>query len=76
MSTEEKASEYACTVKDVQDRSMDETGTVPKDDYLGLRFGNCSCGVTQTDSMPCIHMVVVTKSLKVTGFNMGNVMPY
>ena len=76
VTTEERDVEYVCTVKEVQGRLADHTVTVPKEDTFGSRFGLCTCGVTQTDAVPCIHMALVTKSSKVPGFNMGNIMPY
>ena len=69
MTTEEKDVEYICTVKDVQ-------GRLAEGDTFGSRFGLCSCGVMQTDAVPCIHMAAVVKSSKVPGLNMGNIMPY
>ncbi len=70
MTTEEQDVEYVCTVKDVQGRLIDHTVVVPKEDTFGSQFGFCSCGVTQTDAVPCIHMAAVAKLSKVPGFNM------
>ena len=44
------------------------------DDY-GSRFGKCSCGVTKTKTIPCVHMVAVMKSTKVPGLTSMNMMP-
>ena len=74
--TEEKNVKYVCTVKDVQGRLADNTVVVPKEDTFGSRFGHCSCGVTQMDSVPCIHIAAIAKLSKVPGFNMGNDMTY
>ena len=44
------------------------------DDY-GSRFGKCSCGVYKTKTIPCVHMVAVTKSSKIAGLTSVNIMP-
>ena len=41
----------------------------------GSLFGGCSCGVPNTDGLPCHHMVAVVKSYKIEGLNETNVMP-
>ena len=38
-------------------------------------FGGCSCGVPNTDGMPCPHMCAVVKSYRIEGLNEVNVMP-
>ena len=35
----------------------------------GSLFGGCSCGVPNTDGLPCHHMVAVVKSYKIEGLN-------
>lgn len=44
-------------------------------DEDGTLFGGCSCGVPNTDGIPCQHMVAVVKSYKIDGLNETNVMP-
>ena len=44
-------------------------------DDEGSLFGRCSCGVPNTDGLPCHHMVAVVKSYKIEGLNETNVMP-
>ena len=41
----------------------------------GSRFGKCSCGVTKTKTIPCVHVVAVMKSTKVPGLTSVNMMP-
>jgi hypothetical protein len=38
-------------------------------------FGGCSCGVPNTDDVPCQDMVAVVKSYRIVGLNENNVMP-
>ena len=44
-------------------------------DEYGSRFGQCSCGVHATKTIPCVHMIAVTKSSTITGLTSLNVMP-
>jgi hypothetical protein len=39
-----------------------------------LRFGSCSCRVTQVMGVPCQHMVAVLKSGVIEGFDKNNIM--
>jgi hypothetical protein len=41
----------------------------------GSLFGGCSCGILNTDGMPCHHMVTVVKSYRIEGLNETNVTP-
>jgi hypothetical protein len=72
VTTEEKMLEYLCTAKDTQGRMVNKNVTGPKADTLGSRFGLCTCGIMQMDSVPCIHMAAVAKSSMMPGFNMDN----
>jgi hypothetical protein len=47
-------------------RSYDDDSTL---------FRGCSCGVPNTDSMPCPHMCAVVKLYCIEGLNEANVMP-
>ncbi len=38
-------------------------------------FGGCSCGVQNTNGIPCHHMCAVVKSYRIDGLNETNVMP-
>lgn len=44
-------------------------------DEYGSRFGKCSCGVDKTKTIPCVHMVAVSKSSKIAGLTSVNIMP-
>lgn len=50
--------------------------TIPKEpDEHGSRFGACSCGIDKTKTIPCVHMIAVTKSSKIQGLSKVNIMP-
>jgi hypothetical protein len=50
--------------------------TIPKEgDEHGSRFGQCSCGIDKTKTIPCVHMIAATKSLKIQGLTRVNIMP-
>jgi hypothetical protein len=38
-------------------------------------FGGCSCGVLNTDDIPCNHMCVVVKLYRIEGLTETNIMP-
>lgn len=44
-------------------------------DEHGSRFGKCTCGVDKTKTVPCVHMIAVVKSSRITGLSSVNVMP-
>jgi hypothetical protein len=44
-------------------------------DEDGSLFGGCSCGVPNTDGVPCHHICAVVKSYRIGGLNETNVMP-
>ena len=44
-------------------------------DANGSRFGKCSCGIYKTKTIPCLHMIAVTKSSKIVGLTSINIMP-
>ncbi len=48
---------------------------IPLLEVAGLRFGSCSCRVTQVMGVPCQHMVAVLKSGVIEGFDKNNIMP-
>ena len=49
---------------------------IPKNpDEYGSRFGKCSCGITKTKTIPCVHMIAATKSSQIAGLTSINVMP-
>ena len=75
ISIESKEYKYECTV------SSNKTGntyfcwfprTYDNDNSL---FGGCSCGVPNTDDIPCNHMCVVVKSYRIEGLTESNIMP-
>ena len=41
----------------------------------GSVFGSCTCGVTQTKTIPCVHMVAIVQSGQVPSLNQQTVMP-
>ena len=43
------------------------TVMIPKEMVNGTRFGSCTCGVPQTKTIPCVHMVAVVQAQVVTG---------
>ncbi len=45
------------------------------DEDDGSLFGGCSCGVPNTNGIPCHHMCAVVKSYRIDGLNETNVMP-
>ncbi len=45
------------------------------DEDDGSLFGGFSCGVPNTDGIPCHHMCAVVKSYRIDGLNETNVMP-
>jgi hypothetical protein len=42
----------------------------------GSVFGGCSCGVPNTDGIPCHHMIAVVKSGRIDGLTPTNAMPF
>ncbi len=46
-----------------------------KNPVMGSHFGGCTCGIANTDSVPCPHMVAVVKSGWVAGLTPNNAMP-
>ncbi len=44
-------------------------------DEDGSLFGGCSCGVPNTNGIPCHHMCAVVKSYRIDRLNETNVMP-
>lgn len=47
----------------------------PKEPVMGSYFGGCSCGIPNTDGVPCHHMVAVVKSGRIAGLTPNNSMP-
>jgi hypothetical protein len=41
----------------------------------GSVFGSCTCGVTQTKTIPCVHMVAIVQSGQIPSLNQQTVMP-
>ena len=41
----------------------------------GSMFGNCTCGVTQTKTIPCRHMVALVQSGNIPGLTQLSIMP-
>ncbi len=76
ISIESKKYKYECTV------SSNNTGNTyycwfPRtygDDDNSL-FGECLCGVPNTDGIPCNHMCIVAKLYRIEGLNETNIMP-
>ena len=53
------------------------TVTIPIEcDYVGSRFGTCTCGVPAKDGVPCKHMVAIVKSSAIPGLTRVQIMPY
>ena len=46
-----------------------------RDPEMGSHFGACSCGKTETESLPCHHMVAVVKSGRIPALTSTNCMP-
>ena len=46
-----------------------------RDPEMGSHFGACSCGKTETESLPCHHMVAVIKSGRIPALTSTNCMP-
>ena len=66
---------YVCTVSRM---TLNYTSTCwfPSSyDEDGSLFGGCSCGVPNTNGIPCHHMCAVVKSYRIDGLNETNVMP-
>jgi hypothetical protein len=50
--------------------------TIPKEgDKHGSQFGECLCVIDKTMTIPCVHMIAATKSLKIQGLTRVNIMP-
>ena len=47
-----------------------------EEDDDGSVFGGCSCGVPNTDGIPCHHMIAVVKSGRIEGLTPTNAMPF
>ena len=47
-----------------------------EEDNDGSVFGGCSCGVPNTDGIPCHHMIAVVKSGRIEGLTPTNAMPF
>ena len=43
------------------------TVRIPKEMVNGTRFGSCTCGVPQTKTIPCVHMVAIVQAKVITG---------
>lgn len=56
--------------------SQNQTVKVMKEVFRGHRATSCTCGVPQMTSVPCRHIVAVTKSGKADGLNMVTAMPF
>ena len=65
-----------CTVKSLNSRSPQRVVKIRKEAINGSRFGSCSCGVAQKDSVPCIQMASVVKSGRMPGLTIAQVMPW
>jgi hypothetical protein len=67
---------YVCTVSRM---TLNYTSTCwfpsSYDEDNGSHFGGCSCGVPNTDGIPCHHMCAVVKSYRIDRLNKTNVMP-
>ena len=48
---------------------------IPREAVNGTRFGSCTCGVPQTKTVPCVHMVAIVQAKVITGLNEVDVMP-
>ena len=72
---EEFVDVHECNVHHI-DRGRAQEVIIPKNpDKYGLRFGKCSCGMTKTKTIPCVHMIAATKLSQITGLTSINVMP-
>ncbi len=67
---------YVCTVSRMTS-NYTTTCWFPSsyDEDNGSLFGGCSCGVLNTNGIPCHHMCAVVKSYRIDGLNETNVMP-
>jgi hypothetical protein len=67
---------YVCTVSRMTS-NYTSTCWFPSsyDEDDGSLFGGCSCGVPNTNGIPCHHMCAVVKSYRIGGLNETNVMP-
>jgi hypothetical protein len=51
------------------------TVMIPREAVNGTRFGSCTCGIAQTKTVPCVHMVAIVQAKVITGLNEVDVMP-
>ena len=51
------------------------TVKTPREAVHGSRFGLCTCGITQTKTLPCEHMVAIVQAQVVPGLTQLNIMP-
>jgi hypothetical protein len=49
---------------------------IPKSATLGSRFGNCTCGFSKKEGIPCVHMVAVSKFGRIDGLTRIAIMPH
>ena len=56
--------------------SQTQTVCIVKDAMYGCHGSECTCGNTQTDGVPCRHIMAIAKSGWGEGLNIVNVMPY
>ena len=54
---------------------LESTCTFLQEEEEGSVFGGCTCGVPNTDGVPCQHMVAVVKSSRIEGLTPVNSMP-
>jgi len=67
---------HECNVRNRAGGLVQEVIIPTTPDQYGSRFGKCSCGVHQTKTIPCVHiMVAVVKSSKIAGSTGMNIMP-
>jgi hypothetical protein len=51
------------------------TVITPKEEVEGSRFGSCTCGIPQTKTIPCEHMVAVVQANIIPGLTQLKIMP-
>ena len=66
---------HECNVRHRKGGPVHECIIPTAPDEYGSRFGKCSCGVHATKTIPCVHMIAVTKSSTIAGLNSVNIMP-
>jgi hypothetical protein len=75
ISIESKENRYDCTVSSNRTNNTYYCWFPRTYDDDNSLFGGCSCGVPNTDGIPCNHMCVVVKSYRIEGLNETNIMP-